>query len=415
MVKILRRRFVMIAMVSFAVFLLLLSVGFITANYFSMENAADTVLSLLLDGPPEPDAPQETAPPMNAFGYQLETPNGRALRSFVAKIGTDGEITLVDSGFGWTVNASDVQALAQNAADTGQTSGKLGSYKFLSRVEGDGKRIAFVDITIQAQMLLYSLLPIALVCGAGFLLMFVIVLLVSRRAVRPIAENLEKQQCFIADAGHEIKTPLAIIQSNADAMALCMGDNKWLNNIRAQVTRLDRLTRDLLTMASDTDTPLFMTDVDLSELLINCLKAHEELFQSHHLTVFAQIVSNVVVHGSQESLLRLTDVLTDNAIRYATAKSSVHVSLTPVGKRVVLEMTNRCDALPHVRPDRLFDRFYRADAARTQQAGGYGIGLAIAKSDVQRHHGSIHAFFDDAQTIRFRVELLLRDAKADSQ
>lgn len=415
MVRMLRRKFIMIAMVSFAVFLMLLSVGFVTANYFSMESAADSVLAMLLNGPPAPDSPQTASPPMNAFGYQLENPDSLALRTFVVTLSAEGEITALNDGFGWTVNEADAAALAQSAAGTGRTSGKIGSYKFLRQADGADERIAFVDITIQAQMLLHSLAPIAMVGAAGFLLMFLIVLLVSGRAIRPIAENLEKQQRFIADAGHEIKTPLAIIQSNADAMALCIGENKWLNNIRTQITRLDGLTRDLLTMASDSSTPLQLSDVDLSALFMDCLMAHDELFQSHLLTVCREIVPAVIVGGNQESLLRLADILTDNAIRYAKPESSVHVSLCAAGKRAVLEMTNVCSSLPQVCPDRLFDRFYRADEARTQKIGGYGIGLSIARSIVQRHHGSIHAFFDDAQTIRFHAEIPLKEPKAENE
>lgn len=415
MVRMLRRRFIMIAMVSFAVFLLLLSVGFVTANYFSMESAADSVLTLLLNGSPTPSAPQSTSLPMNAFGYQLENPDSMALRTFVVTLNAEGEMTALNNGFGWNVQEADAAALAKSAAGAGQISGKIGSYKYLRQADGDGERIAFVDITIQAQMLLHSLAPIAMVCAAGFLLMFLIVWLVSGRAIRPIAENLEKQQRFIADAGHEIKTPLAIIQSNADAMALRTGENKWLNNIRAQITRLDGLTRDLLTMASDDSTPLRLSDVDLSALFTDCLRAHEELFQSHLLTVNKEIAPAVVVGGEQESLLRLADILTDNAIRYAKPESIVRVTLGAAGRRAVLEMINGCDSLPRVSPDRLFDRFYRADEARTQKIGGYGIGLSIARTIVQRHHWRIQAFFDDAHTIRFHVEIPLRDTKSDGE
>lgn len=409
MLHMLRRKFVMISMLSFSVFLLLISLGYVASSYVSMEKAADSVLSALLDGFPQQPA-EEPSPPVNAFGYQLEGSAGVALRSFVATIGTDGSIARIDNGIGFTISEETAAELAKQAAGGGKSSGKLGSYKYLRREAQGGERIAFVDITIQAQMLRQSLLSLAGINIAAFLLMLIIVLLVSRRAIRPIAENLEKQQCFIADAGHEIKTPLAIIQSNADAMELCIGGNKWLDNIRAQVKRLDGLTRDLLTMAGESKAPTAMAAVDWSALLENCLRDHEELFLSHGLTVKAEIAPAITVNGNCELLLRMTNVLADNAVQYAAEGSAVKVSLSAAGRNAVLEMSNKCNSLPKVRPDRLFDRFYRADEARTQRTGGYGIGLAIAKSVAQRHNGNIHAFFDDTQTIRFRAEIPLQSA-----
>jgi signal transduction histidine kinase len=237
--------------------------------------------------------------------------------------------------------------------------------------------------------------------------MFLILLLVSRRAVEPLAKNIERQQRFVTDAGHELKTPLAIILANTDALELHHGAGKWSANIRAQVQRLDGLMHHLLTLSrmDEGENTFPMAQVDVSRLVEEVLSSFGESAKQKGLQISTEIAPELIINASAESLALLVSVLADNAVKYADEGGTVAVKLAASGKKTVLEITNSCQTLPDAPPERLFERFFRGDAARTQKDGGYGIGLSVAQAVAAMHRGKIEAFYDDEHTVRFKVEL----------
>ena len=237
--------------------------------------------------------------------------------------------------------------------------------------------------------------------------MFIIVLIISKRAIRPIAENIAKQRRFVTDAGHEIKTPLAIIMANTDALELHLGESKWSRNIRGQSIRLNGLMKNLLTLARfDEDiASLPMEEIDLSSLFHDCLAAFNEIIERRQLTVIAEIAPAIKCSGNRESLIQLLTILLDNATKYANTGGDITVSLNAKNNKTIWKIQNTCETLPGVQPSTLFDRFYRSDAARTQKNGGYGIGLSIAQAIVAMHQCKIEAFYIDPASICFQVEI----------
>lgn len=407
MIAMLRRKFVLISMLSLSLLLFVLTVGITVIGYASMEGAADDMLVRLLDGDrKEPRKGGDRPTPV--FGYRIYRDNAPALRHLRAELDENGEITEFESGFGVSMDDEEAKALVAQALSEGRASGKLNSYKYRVKETEDGSRaIAFVDITAQAEMIIGTLMSALGVSAVCLALMLIITALISKRAVKPIAESFDKQRRFISDAGHEIKTPLAIIQANADAMELHAGGSKWLDNIRSQTARMDSLMKDLLTLTKmdERSAPISAASVNLSEILCSCLEAYGALFEAKSLTVDANIAEATLAHGNADTLAQLIGILLDNAAKYASAGSAVRVSLQPAGKRAALEIANECERLPDVPPEALFDRFYRADAARTQKSGGYGLGLSIARSIAERNHGSIRAYYDGENAVRFRAEL----------
>ena len=245
---------------------------------------------------------------------------------------------------------------------------------------------------------------------AGFAvwaLMLLVVILLSRQAILPIARNIEKQKQFVTDAGHEIKTPLAIILANTEAMELRNGENKWSRNIKAQVSRLDGLMKDLLTLARSDEAHIDLPkeEVNMSLLLSDCTDMFIESAALRGVSFESDIPENITLTSHKEYLIRIISTLLDNAVKYAKPESTVAIHLAQHEKTTELCIRNTCEALPACDPEKLFDRFYREDTARTQKNGGYGIGLSAARAMISLLGGSIGAKYEGTDSIVFIAKL----------
>ena len=268
-----------------------------------------------------------------------------------------------------------------------------------------GKAIVFLDtsndIVSYIRVLLLSA-AIGIVCWG---LMLVFVILLSKRAIRPIAENIEKQKQFVTNAGHEIKTPLAIIQSNTEAMELYNGENKWSRNIKEQTVRLSGLMKNLLMLARTDEgaAQAVSSELPLSDLLSDMTKGFVPLMDEKHIKLHTDIQPDVILRADKGQTEQLVSILLDNAVKYTNDSGKISIELQKSEKRIKLTVRNTCENLPNVTPDKLFDRFYRADAARTQKSGGYGIGLSVAQSITAANKGSISAEYIGDDIICFTV------------
>ena len=308
----------------------------------------------------------------------------------------------------YAVSEEEAQELAKSVCAEGRTEGRHGQFEFRTSTAAEGRRlVVFLDVSASQSAMRTVLLAS---CGVGllcWLAMLLLVIFISRRAIAPIAENIERQKQFVTNAGHEIKTPLAIILANTEAMELINGENKWSRNIRAQVARLNGLMQNLLTLARmDEQSALPQSEFSLSLLLTEALELYGEAAAGKKLTLRSAVEPDVTLRGNRESIMQLVSALLDNAVKYTSEGSGVSVTLARAEGGVSLEVENDCDAAPTEDLSRLFDRFYRGDAARTQSGGGYGIGLSAARAIAEAHGGSIRADYDAAaRRIRFAVKL----------
>ncbi|MBQ1372514.1 MAG: GHKL domain-containing protein, partial [Oscillospiraceae bacterium] len=234
----------------------------------------------------------------------------------------------------------------------------------------------------------------------------------SRRAIAPIAENMERQRRFVTDAGHELKTPLAIIQANTEAMELIVGENKWSRNIKAQTRRLTELTGNLLTLARAEELPApgSFDELDFSALVEKTAQMFQAPMERRNLTLETQTEWELKIRGNEAQLGNLCSILFDNAVKYATEGSTLYLSLHQEDKSCILRLENRCDKLPDCPPERLLDRFYRGDASRNQSGGGFGIGLSAARAISLQHRGRLEAEYPAVDRIAFTVTLPLQEA-----
>ena len=251
------------------------------------------------------------------------------------------------------------------------------------------------------RMVLFASTAIAVLC---WVILLMIVILLSGKVIRPVLVGMEKQKQFITNAGHEMKTPLAIIQSNNDTMALIHGENKYNVHIRNQTKRLNVLMTNLLTLAKlDEEIPLPTEPVNISDAANELLPAYTEDAQARNLRFTVQIEPDIIIQTNKDSFRQMLTVLLDNAIKYTPDSGYVHVSLARDGRHVQIIEENTCDPSLEPEPERLFERFYRGDAARTQKkdSSGYGIGLSAARAICENFGGKLTAEYLSAETIRF--------------
>lgn len=305
--------------------------------------------------------------------------NGNIIRTDVTHISslTEEEATAI------------TEALKNTASGTGTYSGFL--YRISETKRAEGKVIILLDNGMQISSF-FTVLFISVGAGIfGWLMMLLLVILLSRKTIAPVARSIEKQKQFVTNAGHEIKTPLAIILANTDAMELHNGENKWSKNIRAQTLRLSGLMQNLLMLAKmdESSTKLPMCEFDISTAAEDTVGAFIEPAALKGIMIEQDIKKGIRLSGNRDSIVQLMTVLLDNAVKYTESGGVIRAELYGSEKNITLSIANTCEPIDH--PEKLFDRFYRGDSARTQKNGGYGIGLSVAQAIAELHKGSITA------------------------
>lgn len=410
MIKTLKKKFVITAMTAITVLLLFLLGSINAVNVISNEKQTSDILDRL-----------GRSNAYEFFGFSDErgffsgffTPPVTADTEhsavyFTANIYPNGLITNLDLSHIYALSSSEAAELVARAYEDGSLSGRIGNYKYKGAVNSDGRSVSYIFLETATQR--YSVMRIAFLTALGgaicWLMMLVLVVFLSKKAIAPIAANIEKQKRFVTDAGHEIKTPLAIILANTEAMELHNGENKWSRNIRSQVLRLNGLMQNLLTLAkTDESVNIEMEELDFSQILMNTAEMFREPAQVRGIDIRFSVPGEVKLCANREYVSNLVSILMDNAVKYSNENSDIFVSLVQGEKSVAFSVTNTCENLPDCEPDKLFDRFYRADRARTQENGGYGIGLSAAKAIAELHGGSIKAEYPERNVIKFTVRI----------
>ena len=311
---------------------------------------------------------------------------------------SEGAVTAVDSSH--IEYGSEEEAAALFAAAAGKSEGGTGAFRFRTVTLSDGGSMSVFLYTAEKRT---AVLRVALLSGlgglAGWLLMLLFVSFLSKKAIQPLAENMEKQKRFVTDAGHELKTPLAIILANTEALELRQGESKYSKNIREQVQRLSGLTQNLLTLARADESQELTSaeDLDLSALVAEGAAPFREPAELRGLRLSEDIRPGLTAHGSRQQLSQAVSILLDNAVKYCAEGGEIRVELFKEGKPVLRVSNTVTDT--SVPAERLFDRFYRADQSRSRASGGYGIGLSAARAIAEAHKGSLTAAYEGGRIV----------------
>lgn len=411
MIKKLQRKFIMITMGTLVLVMLVL-VGSINAiNIYQMEHRVGGAIKILSDNRGKfPKFEKDNPPKMKPqLGFQMNEETQFETRYFIVKIDEDSSIIEIDTSHS-AVTSEDAANYAHKILSKSKQSGYEGIYKYAVVDETYGKMIVFLDCRSQMQTATIFLLTSFCVALITLLFLFIPVSIFSKKAIHPFIESMEKQKLFITDAGHEIKTPLAIISANADVLELTNGKSEWITSIRNQTMRLDKLVKNMLTLAKmdEDNIKLVFAEFDLSEVVIETTDSFVPIAKAKNKKFYMDIEPELKYYGDVGSIGQLISTLVDNALKYSNEEGTIKISLHPTKKGVKLEVFNTIDAIEDYSKEnlnKLFHRFYRSDSSRSRDTGGYGIGLSIAKSIVEAHQGKISVRSENGTSICFTVRM----------
>lgn len=398
MIKKLHKQFVVTAMIAISILL----IAFVNAsnimNYISTNNQSNKMLERI--------AMQE----INSFGFKVPNishtpPNDipKFLRYFTVKLDSNGEISELKLEKSPPVNAEYAAVAAKYAK--GRTKGKYQEFKFsLTKLDDNSELIVFLDTSNELNTLSRVFAISMAIFVISWLIMLLIVIPLSKKAIKPIAENIEKQKQFITNAGHELKTPLSIILANTDAMELYNGKNKWSINIRAQVQRLSGLMQNMLTLAKADESGIDFpkTEFCISDAIDSALQTFKESISIKNIKFDIDIKPKINVYANRENIVQIANILIDNAVKYTDGYISV--TLETDGHKAVFSILNTC-TVTEDNPEKMFERFYRGDSSRTQKNGGYGIGLSAARALAKTNGGTLTAHYKNDNSIIFILSL----------
>ncbi|MGN0625501.1 MAG: sensor histidine kinase, partial [Oscillospiraceae bacterium] len=243
--------------------------------------------------------------------------------------------------------------------------------------------------------------------AASIGLVYILILALSRKAMAPVAQSVEKQKQFITDASHELKTPLTVITTSLKVLEMDVGPQKWIDKAQSQVEHLKELVNQLVTLSrlDEEKPPLMLTQFSISEAVQETAESFRDFAAANNRTLELEITQELTYCGDEYAIRQLVSILMDNAVKYSDENGHIRLTLEKTKKGILLRAFNTCPEMDIAQTDKLFDRFYRIDKSRSKQAGGFGIGLSIARGIVQAHGGSIRASCPDPRSIEFTVIL----------
>ncbi|MDO5545114.1 MAG: HAMP domain-containing sensor histidine kinase [Eubacteriales bacterium] len=407
MIQKLRVRFIILAMSTLLTVLVVLVGGIDLASYRGIVAEADRVLSGENLGRVDKklNNPGKEA---NGLFSQFSPDEHNYVRFFSVIMSQDGQVLDTQIPLGAIMASDEVSALAAKVFTKEADTGFQSIYRYSRLSDGDTVRIRFLDCGREISSFRQFLLTSVLLSAVGLLLIFAVVVYFSGRIVRPFAESYEKQKQFITDAGHEIKTPLTIIQADADVLEMELGENEWLADIQSNVRRLTNLTSDLVSLArmEEGGTPMELLEIPVSDVVAETAQSFHTLAQAQRKELQITVQPMLSMEADEKAIAKLVGILLDNALKYSPEGTAIGLSLCKHAKQLKLTVRNvSAVPLPEGDLDRLFERFYRADPSRNSQTGGHGIGLSIAAAIAAAHNGQIHASQPENGSLQITVTL----------
>lgn len=385
MIDRLRKRFIAAAMAAVTVVIVLVCAGIDVAGLVACTDRADEVLDVIAaNGGRVPGGPHGPLGPEEAF----------TTRYFVLTVGPEGAVASSDLSHVAAVTSDEMGSFVTFAASARPGYGWHGGYRYLLEEDGgSGLRTAvFLDRGAQLASVRGTAVASAVVGVAADVAFYGIVRLLSSRAVDPLVQSAKRQQRFITDASHELKTPLTVIVTSLRVLQMEVGENRWIEKAERQAVSMGELIDDLIVLSRlEGDDEGLWEETDLSALVREAVEGFADVAAVRGHQIRASVEPGVEVEGESRSIAKLLTLLLDNAVKYAEEGSHIDLSLTRDRKGARLTVSNVARSLDQEDLERLFDRFYRPDEARSRETGGHGIGLAQARSIVEAHGGTIEA------------------------
>lgn len=389
------RRKIVAAILSVLVLILTGTFGIIyLASYVKMTNENRELLeayvfSYNIQGAIESESQEKREPPEAEHNPLARPPMLELSTFYSAAISPEGEILHVDTADSSRYSEEQLTALAEQVMDEGKQQGVEKNLIYRMEDKGTYTLVAFLDNTVILKNIQVFINYTLIFGAAAFGVLFFLARCLAERIVAPLEKSYQQQKQFISDAGHELKTPVAVMNANLELLEREMGSNPWLSNVQYENQRMADLIKQLLELARAENATFRMETVDISQLVYGEALPFETLAFEKGLRLESSIAEDIFVTGASEQLRQITSVLIDNGLRHSPKDGVVALSLKRKKNFALLSVTNKGEPIPKSQREKIFERFYRADEARTGEAGNYGLGLAIAKAITITHKGKI--------------------------
>ena len=410
----LRNKFILISALSLVLVLVCIYLALFFINTSQLDSNMDSLTDMIMfekDRPPnfaEPpvENPSFSAEQRRAPGRMFINKETRfTTRFFTVEYNSSGEMIRTNIDNIASVTEEEAREYADKLLSGTSERGWISSYRYKVMKGIFGTRMVFVDGTGNRELSAAFLLTSALVLfGSGAVVLLLIVIF-SRRAVKPVAESYEKQKQFVTDANHELKTPLTLILANLDIAEAELGKNEWLDDIRYEGEQMATLVERLVSLSrmDEDSTNLTFSDFNLSEMLLDVTSEFASAAKNAGKQFTTDIQAGVEIRGDEAAIRQIVSILLDNALKYCDKSGIICCSLTG-GRNKEITVTNSFKEVDNTELDRLFDRFYRSNKARTSGTG-FGIGLSIAKATVTKHGSDICAYKAAPGVIGFKITI----------
>lgn len=396
MIYSLRKKFILASMASIlivltSIFTVLLIVGNLQLNH-AVDELTDAIASN--DGVfpqfEEIAHPLPTGPFPHMDVITEETPF--STRFFTVWFDSQNRVINVNMDSVSSVSQMEAREYAQTALEKGTQRGWVSDYRYKVFHTDTGKAVVFVNGAMNHMMANRFLAVSCLILAGSSFAILIFIVFISRLAVRPAAESYEKQKQFITDASHELKTPLTLILSNLDIVEAEIGENEWLQDIRSEGERMRMLIHQLVVLSrmDEDQANISVLPFDLSEAVLDTISEFEPLAAERKEILEKEIEPGIVYKGDECLIRRLTAILLDNAVKYCDPGGKIEVFVYRRRHPILIVENTYCD-VDSLELDKLCDRFYRADKARTFN-GSFGMGLSIARAIAKNHHGDISIY-----------------------
>lgn len=414
MLRKLRFRFLGITMLALSVLLLVQTVAVNLANIYQRDSDTKEILTIIAEN--NGVLPNNIFSETNNYFNQFLNPFGDveinpempfSTRYFVVEM-TKNVVTSIRTEHIAAVSEEEAFQYASQVYSVGQPGfGFMGIYRYLYVQRGAKSLIVFMDFQKEIETI-FTMASISILFSFFTMLSLMLpIYFLSKLAMRPVEESMKKQKQFITDAGHELKTPLAIISADVEVMELCDGENEWLTSIKNQTYRMNGLVKNLVTLSKlgEMNESGEKKVFNISDAVLDTASNFESIAKATNKSFEIKVTEGLSYKGEEVEIRQLISILCDNAVKYADEGGQIKLSLYKLGKNIQIDMFNTCEYVDPDKTERLFDRFYRADDSRSRDTGGYGIGLSIAKAIVDKHNGKIRVFTTDTKEITFRITL----------
>lgn len=304
-------------------------------------------------------------------------------------------------------NAEDINEYALKVSRKNSNKGIIGKYIYkIRRINNATMRITFIEneqAILHIRIMIISSIAVSII---SIIIIYIVSKRLSKIIVKPVQETLEKQKQFISDASHELKTPLAVIEANADVIENEIGMNKWIKYIQNEIDSMNNLISELLLLAKveNVNSVKEYSELNLSMEVELIISMFESVAYEKQIRIKSDIAKDIKMNGNKEDVEHIVSTLIDNAIKHTEPHNEVFIVLKKEKNEIILEVKNMGKPIPENEREKIFERFYQIDKARNRKEKRYGLGLSIAKSVVEKYNGKIESLYKNNLTI-FRVSI----------